>query len=71
MNVLKKRFNLCLSNKLDQELTEMAEGLQISRTDLVRKALALFKIGYEANKRGESLGIVKDGKIKTQIVGLN
>jgi Arc/MetJ-type ribon-helix-helix transcriptional regulator len=45
-----KRYTVELGPKLDQELAELAEELGISRSEVIRRALVLFKHAVNAEE---------------------
>ena len=65
------RFNVVLSDDLNNEIDQVVENTTNSKSEVIRKALQLYLAAQEAKKKGLSLGIVDDnGQLKTKIVGL-
>ncbi len=67
----KVRLSLELSRELDQMLQEIAEEGATTKSEVLRRALALVKVAHDAKKEGRYLGLVRDReKLDTEIVGL-
>jgi Ribbon-helix-helix protein, copG family len=65
------RLNLVITRKLDDTLEKLANANGTNKSEILRKALALFEIANEAKERGNKLGILsKDRQVLTEIVGL-
>jgi len=65
------RLNLVITRKLDETLEKLANANGTNKSEILRKALALFEIANEAKERGNKLGILsKDRQVLTEIVGL-
>ena len=65
------RLNLVISKQLDTMLGNLATENGTNKSDILRKALALYEVANEAKERGNRLGIVsKDRELLTEIVGL-
>jgi predicted transcriptional regulator len=68
----KVRMTLDLSPELDKSLGEIAESQRISKSDVLRRALALVLVAKEAKSEGRALGIIdrKKNTVVREIVGL-
>jgi hypothetical protein len=65
------RLNLVITRKLDETLEKLANANGTNKSEILRKALALFEVANEAKERGNKLGILsKDRQVLTEIVGL-
>jgi hypothetical protein len=67
----KVHLRLELSVELDRLLEEMAEEAGITKSDVLRQAMALLLAARDGRKRERHLGFVSDPrKLETEIVGL-
>jgi hypothetical protein len=65
------RLNLVITKQLDDMLEKMATENGTNKSEILRKALALFEVANEAKEQGNRLGVVsKDRQLLTEIVGL-
>ena len=65
------RLSLVISSELNVRLEEMAEIGHTSKSDVLRKALALYDVVAEAKAQKNRFGILdKDRKLLTEIVGI-
>jgi anti-sigma regulatory factor (Ser/Thr protein kinase) len=65
------RLNLVITKQLDDMLERFANANGTNKSDILRKALALYEVANDAKEHGNRLGIVsKDRKVLTEIVGL-
>jgi predicted transcriptional regulator len=48
--VADRRYNVTLGPKLDQELDQVAEDLDITKAEVMRRALTLFKHAVKADE---------------------
>ena len=51
------RMSIELSPELNQHLEQIAEGLHTSKSDVIRKAIALIGVAAEAKEQGQKLYI--------------
>jgi metal-responsive CopG/Arc/MetJ family transcriptional regulator len=66
----KVRLNLQLSEELYNELETMAADSSASRSDVIRRALALLKTAQNGKKGGRHLGFAKNPeKLDQEIIG--
>ena len=67
----KVRLSLQVSDELNRLLEEMADDAGITKSDVLRQALALMKAARDGKKDKRHLGFVADArKLDTEIVGL-
>lgn len=65
------RLSLDVSPELNSVLDEMAEKTHSSKSEILRKSIALMEVAVQEKEKGNHLGIVsKDQKILKEIVGL-
>lgn len=65
------RLNLVITKQLDDMLEKLADENGSNKSEILRKALALFEVANEAKEQGNRLGIVsKDRQLITEIVGI-
>jgi Ribbon-helix-helix protein, copG family len=65
------RLNLVITKQLDEMLEKLAEENGTNKSEILRKALALFEVANEAKEHGNKLGVVsKDRQVLAEIVGL-
>jgi predicted transcriptional regulator len=67
----KVRLSLDVSTELNKTLEELAEKTSGSKSDVLRKAIALMEVAVEAKEHGQNVGVVdKKGALVTKIVGV-
>lgn len=65
------RINLSVSREVADAIEEIATRQQITKTDVLRKAVALLAVAEAAKARNERVGLFDaDRKITTEIVGV-
>ncbi|MET3124530.1 metal-responsive CopG/Arc/MetJ family transcriptional regulator [Oxalobacteraceae bacterium GrIS 2.11] len=66
------RFNLVLSDSLNNAIEQVVVDRDINKSDIIRKALEIYLASIEASSRGLKLGFFdpKTEQVKTEIVGL-
>jgi predicted transcriptional regulator len=65
------RLSLIVSPELNETLEGLAESLHSSKSEVLRKAIALFVVAAEAKKKNQRLGILdSDRQVLTEIVGI-
>jgi metal-responsive CopG/Arc/MetJ family transcriptional regulator len=66
----KVRLNLQLSEELYKELDAMANDTATTRSDVVRRALALLKVAHTGKKGGKHLGFAKNPeRLDQELIG--
>ncbi len=67
----KVRLSLDISSELNTLLEQLAETTGGTKSDVLRKAIALMEVAVEAKRQGKKFGIAdKDQQLATEIVGL-
>lgn len=65
------RLNLAVSQELNDRLEQMAAASHTSKSDILRKAIALFDVVSEAKSEKKRFGILdQDKRLLTEIVGI-
>ncbi|TPW17070.1 MAG: hypothetical protein FD130_806 [Halothiobacillaceae bacterium] len=65
------RISLDVSAKVNEQLEALANEEGTSKSDILRKAIALVTVAVEAKHNGQKLGILdKDRHVLSEIVGL-
>jgi predicted transcriptional regulator len=65
------RLSLVVSPELNERLEEMAKSAYTTKSEILRKAIALFDVVAEAKSKKQRLGILdSDRKLITEIVGI-
>jgi len=65
------RFSLIVSSELNELLEDLARAGQTTKSDVLRRAIALFDIAIEARRKNKRLGIFdQDNNLEIEIVGL-
>ena len=63
-----KRFNLSLNNKAYKALCNLADICDTDKSRVLRNAIALLDYIEEKKSEGYQLALIKDGKIKQEII---
>ena len=67
----KVKLSLFVSPQLNETIESIALQSGSTKSDVLRKALALFEVATEARREGNRLGILtKDRQLLTEIVGV-
>ena len=67
----KVRLNLQISDELNQQLELMAENGSTTKSEIIRRALALMKAAQMGAAQGKHLGFAKDvEKLDQEIIGV-
>jgi regulator of PEP synthase PpsR (kinase-PPPase family) len=67
----KVKLSLLISPQLNEALETMAQESGTTKSDILRKAIALLEVALDARKEGKGIGIVtKDRQVVTEIVGV-
>ena len=65
------RLSLAVSPELNERLEELASSAHISKSEVLRKAIALFDVVAEAKSEKKRFGILDQNKnLITEIVGI-
>lgn len=68
----KVRLSLDVSPELNRTLESLADQTGASKSEILRKAIALMEVAVEAKRRGKRLGLADkdESVITTEIIGL-
>lgn len=67
----KVRLSLDISPELNALLEQLASATGGTKSDVLRKAIALMEVAVDAKRRGLKLGLAeKDQPLTTEIIGL-
>jgi len=67
----KVRVSLDISPELNDRLQEMARDMHGTKSDVLRKSLALMLVALQATKDGKKVGIAeRSDQLTTEIIGL-
>lgn len=64
------RLSLDVSPELNNVLDEMAEKTHTTKSEVLRKSIALMEVAVQEKERGNHLGVFKDHQIIKEIIGL-
>jgi regulator of PEP synthase PpsR (kinase-PPPase family) len=65
------RLSLIVSPELNDTLEELADRSHSTKSDVLRKAIALFEVASQAKQKNEKIGILdQDDKVIREIVGI-
>jgi len=65
------RLILEVSHELNETLEHLASRARVSKSEILRKAIALIEVALEAKDKKQTIGINdQDGKLVTRIIGL-
>lgn len=67
----KIRLTLDVSQELNRTLEHLAEQTGSSKSDLLRRAIALMEVAVDGKRKGQNLTLAdKEDRVVTKIVGL-
>jgi predicted transcriptional regulator len=64
------RLNVQFTERQNQSLEEMAEELGTTKAGVLKTALSLLKVALREREQKNQIGVVKDGKVVKEIVGI-
>jgi predicted transcriptional regulator len=65
------RLSLIVSTELNETLQALADSQHSSKSEVLRKAIALYNVAAEAKQKDQRIGILdKDRNVVTEIVGI-
>jgi predicted transcriptional regulator len=66
------RLNVLVSPELNERLERMAAAEHSTKTEILKKALALFDVAHQAKAEDKAIGVFDKAtkQIQTEIVGL-
>ncbi len=71
MNKKMVKMSLHISPELNEELENMSEQAHASKSDILRKAIALMKVALETKKSGKRLAVLNERReLVNEIIGL-
>lgn len=67
----KVRLSADISPELYDKLTELSEEMNVTKSDVLRRAIALVDVALQAKKAGKKFGVAeKNQPLTTEIVGV-
>ncbi len=67
----KVRLSLIVSPELNDTLNELAEKLGGTKSEVLRRSIALMEVMVDAREQGKKIGIAdKDQPLATEIIGI-
>ncbi len=67
----KVRLSLDISPELNKLLEQLADWTGATKSEVLRKAIALMEVAVEAKRQGKKFGIAeRDQQLSTEIIGL-
>jgi predicted transcriptional regulator len=67
----KVRLIVDVSPELDETLDQLADDAHLTRSEILRRAIALMKVAAQARENGQKLALVdKDHPVLPEIVGI-
>ncbi len=67
----KVRLSLDISTEMNSLLEQLSEKTGGTKSDVLRKAIALMEVAVDAKRQGKKFGIAeKDQQLATEIIGL-
>lgn len=65
------KLSLNFSTETNQILEQMSEESHVSKSDILRRSIALMKYALDAKKEGKKLGkINENGEVVSELIGL-
>jgi predicted transcriptional regulator len=65
------RLSLIVSPELNDTLEELADRSRSTKSDVLRKAIALFEVASQAKQKDQKIGILdQEDKVIREIVGI-
>lgn len=62
------RLNVRFSDRQKESLEGMANDLDTTMSEVLRKALALLRVALREQRAGNQIAIVKEGKVLKEII---
>lgn len=67
----KVRLSLVVSPQANRALEDLARKTHSTKSEVLRKAIALLEVAVEARERGKKIGVADPGQpLATEIVGI-
>jgi len=70
MAAAKVRLSLEVSEDLNRRLELLAEQIGSTKSEFLRKAIALMEVAVDAKLHGQDIGILDGDVVKTKIIGI-
>jgi hypothetical protein len=64
------RLSLDLTPEMYEVVNKLAIDAGTNKSDVLRRAIGLYKVSKEGEKEGKFTALVKEGKIDTRLVGI-
>jgi predicted transcriptional regulator len=65
------RMTVVMPTEVDNQLADLASSKSTSKSEIVRRALALYMVAAEAQIKGQHVALVNDeNKVLKQVVGI-
>jgi predicted transcriptional regulator len=67
----KVRLTVDVSPELNETLDQLAENAHLTKSEILRRAIALIKVAAQAHEKGQKLALIdKDQQGMTEIIGI-
>ncbi|MEB3309430.1 MAG: ribbon-helix-helix protein, CopG family [Snowella sp.] len=67
----KIRLTVDVSPELNQTLDQLADNAHLTKSEILRRAIALMKVAAQAHEKGQKLALIdQDQPAATEIVGI-
>ena len=67
----KVRLTVDVSPELNETLDQLAENAHLTKSEILRRAIALIKVAAQAHEKGQKLPLIdKDQQPLTEILGI-
>ena len=66
----KTKITLQFTEQQTRSLDDMASELETTKAHVIRVALALLNVAVDEKQKGNQIGIVRDGKVLKEIIGI-
>ena len=67
----KVRLTVDVSPELNETLDQLADNAHLTKSEILRRAIALMKVAAQAHEKGQKLALIdKDQQGMTEIVGI-
>ena len=67
----KVRLTVDVSPELNETLDQLAGNAHLTKSEILRRAIALMEVAAQAHKKGQKLALIdKDQQALTEIVGI-
>jgi predicted transcriptional regulator len=67
----KVRLTVDVSPELNETLDQLAGNAHLTKSEILRRAIALMKVAAQAHEKGQKLALIdKDQQALTEIVGI-